>query len=86
MKVFRVDIGRTLLVIADGDEQAVDVAFKNERRELVNDPESVSAREVTGLKDVPEVWHDCRPYGEGNEGHLSVAQLLEQDAQHVSEP
>lgn len=64
MTLYRVDIERALYVVADGDEQATDVALRNESRELFNDPESVSVREVTSLKDVPKDLHHCWPYGQ----------------------
>src|SRR5579885_7671 len=79
--LYRVDIERTLLVIADDDELASEVALRNEHRESVNDPDSVTVRKISARQDVPQPWLECRPYADSHEGRLTVAQILERDAQ-----
>jgi hypothetical protein len=83
--LFRVDIGRTLLVIADNEDLAPEVAIRHEHREQMNEPESVNVRKVTGPQDVPQLWLECRPYGDGDD-RLSVAQILQRESSSSSEP
>ncbi len=64
MPLYRVDILRTLMVLADSKEQARIIARENEVDDVNSvDPDEITIREITRLEDVPKDWLASSPYG-----------------------
>ena len=74
MKLWQVNIERSIFVVADTENDAERIALRNEREECYNDPDFVNAFEVTDIARVPKVWRDDRPYGEN--GGKTIADIL----------
>lgn len=69
-KLYMVKIERTIMVLADSDDEAADVALEYESEEIINgDPQGIYVFEVnsgiyfkTTLR-IPKEWMDSIPYG-----------------------
>ena len=67
MKLWAVNIERTIMVMAESETDAEQLANESEREECINYPDFVSARECKYLGDVPKIWRDCIPYGSSDD-------------------
>jgi len=76
MKIFVVDIQRSIMVVAEDERDAESVALSNEREES---PDLISAHEVKGLEQVPKEWRDTIPYGENEDGK-TIRQIMTEPA------
>lgn len=78
MKLWAVTIERTIMVLADSDTEAEQLAQEKEREECLNDPDFLTAIEANDLMRVPPPWRDCIPYGGTDD--LNCQQILESAA------
>lgn len=63
MKLWKIEIERTVMVMADCEEQALQRARRYEANDAAfNDPDSIRALVVTTLQQVPLEQHGCIPY------------------------
>jgi hypothetical protein len=74
MKLWAVTIERTIMVVADDETQAEQLANENEREESMNDPDFVSVRQVLSPARIPEAWQGSLPYG--GDGRTNCLDLL----------
>lgn len=74
MKLWAVTIERTIMVMANDETQAEQLAHENEREETMNDPDFVSATEVLSPARIPEAWQSSLPYG--GDGRTNCLDLL----------
>ena len=74
-KLYKVEITRTICVLADDNRRAERIALSSEGEESANDPDMICAREVKSLENVPVEWHDGYPYGDEN-CDSTVAELV----------
>jgi hypothetical protein len=67
MKLYRVTIEHTFFMVSEDDElNMLDADYA--AREAVkedSDLDLIAETEVTNLDEVPEMYRDCCPYGEG---------------------
>lgn len=81
LRLFRVQLERTLYVLAKDAREAETVAERNEREECGNDLDFCHATPATDLAKVPVEWRDSLPYAPwGHKEEKTVEQLL---ANHI---
>jgi hypothetical protein len=63
MKLWKIEIERTVMVMAESEEQAIQRARRYEGNDsLFNEPDSIMAVVVTSYDQVPLEQRDCIPY------------------------
>jgi hypothetical protein len=63
MKLWKIEIERTVMVMADSEEQALQRARRYESNDsLFNEPDSIRASIVTACEQVPLEQRGCIPY------------------------
>ena len=75
MKLWCVTIERSIYVVAETEWQAERLGAKHEGDELFDEPNIVSAVEITDIKRVEKEWRDSLPYGGKND--QTCVQILE---------
>lgn len=77
LRLFRVQLERTLYVLAKDAREAERIGERNEREECGNDLDSCHATPATDLAKVPVEWRDSLPYAPcGHKEGKTVEQLL----------
>jgi len=68
-KLYSVTVERTIIVVADDEETAEELAEEGERNEVNNchDADHVSVVEVTSTSQIPNNWFTGMPYGGDDE-------------------
>lgn len=76
MKLFRITTEVEFFVVAEDEEDAIQVA-SNHGSEAFRDTYDVDyfASEINSLSEVPKDWRDCYPYGDS--GDLNCRQVME---------
>lgn len=77
-QLYAVTIERTIMVMAESEDDAESLAERHERNELGNDPDLISTRLATDKRDIPPAWLDCFPYG--GDGDQNCEQLFKSQA------
>ena len=72
MKIFEVNVTKTILVLAE-DEREAELEAGTYESEEDGDVRVVS--EITSMDQVPDEWKDTLPYG--GDGELTIKQILE---------
>ena len=76
-KLYKVEITRTLCVLAEDKHTATQVAVRYEGDEHYNEPDSIYAAEIKGVDEIPADWDDCIPYGiPRGEPELSIEKYI----------
>lgn len=84
LRLFRVQLERTLYVLAKDAREAEQIGERNEREECGNDLDFCHATPATDLAKVPVEWRDSLPYAPwDHKEEKTVEQLL---ANTVHEP
>src|SRR6187551_3245875 len=64
MNLYRVDIERTMFVVAESESEAAIIAEEFERDQVAEcAPELTFAQEVTDEADIPDAWRNSLPWG-----------------------
>ena len=61
-KLWCVKIERTIMVEAEREAEAEQIALRYEAQESMNDPDSIQASVATDIHKVPGPWHGSIPY------------------------
>jgi hypothetical protein len=62
-KLYAVTIERTIMVVAENETAAEQLASEHEREETFSVADYVHALPVSTLSRVPKAWRECLPYG-----------------------
>lgn len=77
LRLFRVQLERTLYVLAKDAREAEQIGERNEREECLNDLDFCHATPATDLSKVPVEWRDSLPYAPwGHKEEKTVEQIL----------
>lgn len=79
-RLYNVSIERTIMVMADSEDDAERLALRSEREEISNEPDFVSANLVTGRPRIPEPWRDSLPYGGDDDMTCAQIQASQSDS------
>lgn len=87
LKLYAVEIERTLMVLAESEQEAEVIAERNEREEMMNGAEYVSASPATE-RNIPQEWYGSHPYTDSNDCDKTVRQLLDEilEAERLRRP
>lgn len=79
MALYKVSIERSIMVVAENEDEAQQVALLNETEECGNDAEFIDVSVIKSIDDIPEPWMDSLPYKhEYDYGHeLTCKEYLE---------
>jgi len=64
MELYNVRIERTIMVVAENENEAERLALIAESDEAGNVPDFINIVEVSSMIDIPKEWRDSLPYGE----------------------
>ena len=78
MKLYGITVEFELLVAAENEDEAAELALENADEELRNmgDQPDISVEEVTDVKRIPKSWRQCYPYREDRTTAQSVEAYL----------
>ena len=78
MKLYRIDASYEILVAADDEDEAVQVAIDNAIRALQDslDGPEMSVQEITETRQIPESWRGCYPYREDGATEETVDEIV----------
>lgn len=61
-QLWKVEIGRTIVVEAETEAEAEKIARRYESQETMNEPDSFVTSPVTDRHQIPGIWHGAIPY------------------------
>ena len=79
MKLFKVNITRTICVVADNDQDAKMLAHKWQNADNCEEDDFFKATEVNKPEDIPYNWKNCVPYC-AKRHNLTMEETLAQKA------
>ena len=73
MELYKVEIKRTLIILADSEKEAVELAKRYEYEDLYNEPDFIIATKIISEKAISH-FENSLPYGE--EGKQTCSEIM----------
>ena len=84
MRLWRVTVERTIMVMAD-DERGAERAAEYHMRDDDGDSDMIQAREMKSVEAIPKIGHDCIPWGGDRKDDRTCAERLEPHTVAISD-